>query len=154
MILADELHRFPLLADLTEAQCSAVAAVAQPIAFAPGQRIFGEGQPAERCWLIRSGRVSVEIPRPAAAATVVQSLGPGDVLGWSWLVPPHRWSLDAIAADSVAAFELDGIGLRRLADADPALGYAIARRLLSTLADRLHGTRARLLDLYRSPREP
>lgn len=85
--------------------------------------------------------------------SVVQTLGPGELLGWSWLVPPFRWDFGARAITTVTAAELDGGLLRELADKDPAFGYALTRALFEVLAHRLRATRARLLDLYRSGRD-
>jgi len=83
----------------------------------------------------------------------VQTLGPGDVLGWSWLVPPHYWQFTATALTSVTAVELDTAELQALAEADPALGYPLALTLFEVVVARLQSTRSRLLDLYGNPRE-
>jgi CRP/FNR family transcriptional regulator, cyclic AMP receptor protein len=90
---------------------------------------------------------------PGRGAVVVQTLGPGDVLGWSWLIAPHRWHFRAVAIEPVTALELDTARLQALADQDPALGYPLTLGLFAAMLDRLQSTRARLLDLYRSPRE-
>jgi CRP-like cAMP-binding protein len=153
MTRADELGGFALLADLTDQQRATVAEIARSVSFTSGQQIFGEGRTADHCWLIRAGRVELRAHRPGAPITSVQTLGPGDVLGWSWAIPPYRWTLDAVAASEVTAVELDADPLRRLCEQDPSLGYLLTRALLATLRDRLHATRARLLDLYGSPRE-
>jgi hypothetical protein len=75
------------------------------------------------------------------------------VLGWSWLLPPYRWRFDGVAAVPVTAIEIDAVRLREVADQDCSLGYLILVRLVEALADRLQGTRARLIDMYASPRE-
>ncbi len=152
MCSPEELSSFPLLAELTPAQLAEVAALARPVEFARGASLILEGRTADRCWLIRSGRVAVQIHQPGGPAALVQTLGPGDELGWSWLVPPYRWRFDAVATEPVTAIELDGAGLRALSEHDTGLGYALAVRLLATLADRLHGTRVRLIDVYRNAR--
>ena len=153
MTRADELAGFALLDDLTDQQRAAVAATAQPVSFTTGQQIFTEGRAADHCWLIRTGRVELRTHRPGTPITSVQTLGPGDVLGWSWAIAPYRWSLDAVAASEVTAVQLDAEQLRGLCEQDPSLGYLLTRALLATLRDRLHATRARVLDLYGSPRE-
>lgn len=152
MCTADELVGFRLLEGLTPAQLEAVAAISHGVSFPSGQRIIEEGRPAERCWLIRSGQVALQTPLPNDTASTVQTLGRGDVLGWSWLLAPYRWRFDGVATTPVAAIELDAVRLRELAAHDCSLGYLIALRLAETLADRLHGTRARLIDVYGSRR--
>ncbi|HZC70778.1 MAG TPA: cyclic nucleotide-binding domain-containing protein [Jatrophihabitans sp.] len=152
MYTTEELARFPLLADLTESQLERVGSLGHTVTFATGHRIIEEGRPADRCWLIRSGRVALQTPLPNNAASTVQTLGPGDVLGWSWLLAPYRWRFDGVATEPVEAIEIDAVQLREFATHDCRLGYPLAMRLLEALADRLHGTRARLIDMYGSPR--
>ncbi len=147
-----DLAGFGLLGELTEEQCSVVASLAHPVSYAVGRLIIEEGRTADRCWLIRSGEVSLEIHRPGMPPNTLQTLGPGDVLGWSWLVPPHRWRFDARVTAPVTAIELDALALRERAAEDPALGYCLAVQMVKVLADRLHSTRARLEDMYGKPR--
>ena len=153
MSLAEFLATAPLLRGLSDAQRDRVAAMAHERTFTPGQRLFHEGRPAVGCWLVRSGHVAIDTAVPGRGSVVLQTIGPGDLVGWSWLLPPYRWHFGAVAVDTVAAVELDTDALRGAAEEDPALGYRFALVLVQTLAHRLQGTRARMLDLYRSPRE-
>jgi CRP-like cAMP-binding protein len=143
---------FPLLDGLADGHLEHIEAAARPATFAAGERIVEMDHPATACWLLERGRVAVDTPGAAGAPVVIQTLGPGDLLGWSWLVPPHRWHFGAVAVEPVMAIELDAATLRALADAHPDFGYALAVRVLRVMVDRLHATRARLLDLYGSPR--
>jgi CRP/FNR family transcriptional regulator, cyclic AMP receptor protein len=152
MCTPDELTGFALLADLTPPQLAKVAEAARVVTFDAGQMIIEEGRAANRCWLIRSGQVALQVPLPNNTASTVQTLGPGDALGWSWLLRPYRWRFDGVATVPVTAVELDATQLRRLAAQDCSLGYALAIRLAEEIAERLHGTRARLIDLYGSSR--
>ena len=152
MTTVEDLRPFWVFDRLSTEQRSVVAAIAHDVEVPAGTRLFEEGQAASGCWLIRSGQMSLESSIPGRGSSVVQTLGRGDLLGWSWLVPPHHWHFSATAATSVSAIELDTDRLRTLADNDPALGYPIALALLETVIGRLQSTRARLLDLYGSPR--
>jgi CRP/FNR family cyclic AMP-dependent transcriptional regulator len=153
MTSAEQLTAFSVFDRLTAAQRGTVAASGQEVSFVAGTRLFDEGNLASGCWLIRSGQVALETGVPARGQVVVQTLGPGDVLGWSWLVPPHRWQFTAIANGPVSAIWLDTVRLRALAEEDKELGYPLALGLFEGLLARLQSTRARLLDLYGSPRE-
>jgi CRP/FNR family transcriptional regulator, cyclic AMP receptor protein len=150
---AEELRHFPLFAALSPQQCETVAAHAQTITLPAGRRLFEQGEAADRCWLIRSGRVTLDVEVLGAGRQVVQTLGAGDVLGWSWLVPPYRWQLGAETTEPVVAELLDGTALRAVADRDPSCGYPLALGLIAALLPRLQSTRARLLNLYGSPRD-
>jgi CRP/FNR family cyclic AMP-dependent transcriptional regulator len=151
--MTDALDRFPLLHALSAAQRAKVASAAHEVTFPARHRIFDEDQPARGCWLIRHGRVALDAVVPGRGTIVVQTIGSGDVLGWSWLVPPRQWHFGAITIDPVEAVEFDTTRLRALADADPALGYPLVLGLFDAVLQRLQNTRARLLDLYGSPRE-
>jgi len=116
-----------------------------------GSRLFREGGPADRFWLIRDGRVALEFNVPGRGDIVIEQLGPGSVLGWSWMFPPHRWHFGAIAAEQTLAIELDGRGVMRLCGDDAALGYELTKRFSAVLIDRLQAARMRLVDLYGYP---
>jgi CRP/FNR family transcriptional regulator, cyclic AMP receptor protein len=154
MVSADQLAGFPPFSRLTAEQRDLIAAsAARHTALAPGARLFGEGDPAEGCWLIQDGLVAVGTEVPGRGLVVIQTLGRGDVLGWSWLVPPHRWHYTATASTAVTAVELDTARLRALAEGDPALGFPLVLGFIEIVVARLQNTRSRLLDLYGSPRE-
>lgn len=129
-----------------------LAAAATTIAVPRGYRLIEAGSYAKRFWLIRRGSVAVDLHVPGHGGTVIETLGMGDVLGWSWLYPPHRWAFGAVATRPVEAFEFDGTAVLASCDADPQLGYELTRRFLAVLGKRLRATRTRLLDRYASAR--
>jgi CRP/FNR family transcriptional regulator, cyclic AMP receptor protein len=153
MASADHLARVRPFDRLTPAHRSLIASTARDVAFPAGAAIFSDGQPALGCWLIRAGHVALGTQVPGRGQVVVQTLGPGEVLGWSWLVPPYHWHFTATASTEVSAVEFDTTRLRVLADNDPALGYPLALGLFEIVVARLQNTRSRLLDLYGSPRD-
>lgn len=122
---------------------------AREVNFSEGARIFDEGTRAESFWIVRSGTVTLQIPVAGRRTPApVENLGPGELVGWSWLFPPYAWQLSAEAMTPVRAYEFDGANVRMLMDADPAFGSAIGHWVGRVLALRLHQTRTRLLDLY------
>ena len=148
---AELISDFPVLARLSPGELARLSATACTVRFGARERVFSEGQQAEGCWLIHDGRVALDVFIPGRGLVVVQTLGVGDVLGWSWLVPPYRWHFGASATEPTTATALDTAQLRALADVDPGFGYALSRTLFEIMLHRLQATRARLLDLYRSP---
>lgn len=113
-----------------------------------GQVLAREGEAADRFYAIREGRVAVEIHAPGRSPIVVQTLGPGEILGWSWLFPPYRWRFEARAAEPLRVLVFNGACLRGKCEADPALGYALMKRFARVMTARLEATRLQLLDLY------
>ena len=127
-------------------------AYGEPANYRAGIEIFREGEHASGCWLICRGDIALRTEVPGRGLVTVQTIGAGDVLGLSWLVAPHRWAFTATTATDVEALRLDTERLRADADRDPAFGYLFTLALFEILLSRLHNTRARLLDVYRSPR--
>jgi CRP-like cAMP-binding protein len=146
--MRDVLSTQPFLAGLSPAYLDKLLPWSKKSVFPLGARIFEEGRQAERFWLIREGRVSLESQVPGRGAVVVESLGRGAVLGWSWLFPPYRWHFSASARDVTSVIEFDGAGVRELCQRDPALGFQLAIRFTEVVVDRLQSTRMQLLDEY------
>lgn len=120
---------------------------AREVSFPAGTRVFEEGEPADRFWIVRTGSVNLDIQVAGRRSVVVESLGHGDLLGWSWLLPPYAWRMGAEAFTPVRAYEFDATAVRALCEADPDLGLAVTRRVLDVVARRLQATRLRLLDI-------
>jgi len=110
--------------------------------------LFREGGAADRFFLIRAGAVALEIPAPGRDALVIETLHDGDVVGWSWLFPPHHWHFDGRATVPTSLIAFDGACLRGKCDADHELGYQLMRRFAASLEERLQATRLQLLDVY------
>jgi len=118
------------------------------IRFEPDSFLFRTGEEANQFFLLRDGRVMLEITAPGRAPLVVQTLGAGEILGWSWLIPPYHWMFDAVAVERTRAIALDGKCLRAKCEADHNLGYELLKRFAHILGDRLQAARLQLLDLY------
>lgn len=125
-----------------------IAGCARNHRFDAGQYVGREGEPANEFFLIRHGRVNLEIVAPGRQPIVFSSLGAGELVGISWLAPPYRWMYDARAVELVRAIGIDGACLRAKSEAEPRLGYELSKRLLPILAKRLQATRLQILDVY------
>jgi CRP-like cAMP-binding protein len=118
------------------------------VTFASGHRIFHEGGKADRFWVLRSGRVALDVHVPGRRAADVELLESEDLLGWSWLFPPYVWHLGARALTEVQADEFDAEAVRALCAADSELGQAVALGVAAVIGHRLVTARTRLLDLF------
>lgn len=121
---------------------------ASNVRFNAGELIFRQGYEAEHFYLIRAGKVALEINVPGRGGLTVQTLGAGEVLGWSWLVPPYNWRFDGRAAEMTRAIVFDGKCLREKCEEDHELGYELQKRVIAILGEHLDATRFRLLDVY------
>lgn len=133
---------------LAPADVATLAGCGRNERFAAGSYLFREGEPADRFYLVRTGRVALEIHAPGRGALVVDTAEPGEVAGVSWLFPPHRWQFDARASEPVRAVGFDAACLRDKAEADPRLGYELMKRFAALLLRRMQSARLRLLDVY------
>lgn len=113
--------------------------------FNPGEYIFSEGDPANRFYLIENGKVSLESGRKDETAEAIQILGPGDVLGWSWLFPPYYWHFDARVLEPTTAIFFYGTRLREQCEENHDLGYELMKRMAAIVIERLQASRQQVL---------
>ena len=118
------------------------------VRFAADEFVFRTGEEANQFFLIREGKVALEISAPGRTPIIVQTLREGEILGWSWLIPPYHWQLDAHAIEPTRAVALDGKCMRTKCEADHDLGYELLKRFAHIIEDRLLQTRLQLLDVY------
>jgi CRP-like cAMP-binding protein len=142
------LAAHPFFAGLSKPHLDTIVGCAANVTFEAGEFIFREGDAADRFYVIRHGKVGVEVFVPGTGAVRVDTLDEGEVLGWSWLFPPCTAHFDARALTLVRALSLDGACLRGKCENDPAFGYDLMKRFAPLLIQRLDATRMQLLDLY------
>jgi CRP/FNR family transcriptional regulator, cyclic AMP receptor protein len=142
------LGSHPFFAGLSADAIRLVAGCASNVHFAQGEYIFSQGEAASRFYVLRHGRVALEIHSPERGPLVIDTMDEGEVLGWSWLVPPYQYFGDARAVTPVSATVLDGACLRGKCEADAELGYQLLKRVTTVMYKRLQSTRVRVLDLY------
>ena len=151
-LIALRLAKHPWIAGMSSDEVRLLAEHAEEVRHPARKRIFAEGDPADRFWLIWSGRVALDLAVPGRGTVLIETLSAGDILGWSWLFPPYRWRFGAVAVSEVRAAEISATAIRAHCDADSAFCADIFRRVSVTAVDRLQATRLRLLDLYGTPR--
>jgi CRP-like cAMP-binding protein len=137
-----------LLTALPPPQRQRLMTLGREVSFPEDTRIFEAGGRADRFWVIRSGAVSLDQRVNALQRVTVASLGAGDLLGWSWLFPPHEWDFGAEAFSPVRAYEFEAAAVLRLCEEDPQLGLVLVRSVAEILAHRLEKTRAKLMEQH------
>jgi CRP/FNR family transcriptional regulator, cyclic AMP receptor protein len=139
-------HR--LFAGLGQGFIDLAAGCAKNVRFNTDQYLFHAEDPADWIYLIRQGRVALEVATPGRGSVQYETLGDGDVVGLTWLLPPYRWGYDARASELTRALALDARCLRDKCEADHDLGYEILKRFLPELVKRLQAMRLQMLDVY------
>lgn len=150
----EDLHKIleshPFLKGVEPRYIKLLTGCASNVRFDEGQYIFREGEEADRFYIIRHGTVSLELYVPQKGPVAVQTLAEGEILGWSWLIPPYKWMFDARAVERTRAIALDGKCLRNKCEADHDLGYEMLKRFSHEMGERLVATRLQLLDLFKA----
>ena len=142
------LAEHPFAKDLKDEYLQLMAGCASNVRFEAGQFIFHEGEAADQFYLIREGKIALEIFAAQRGPLTILTLESGDVLGWSWLFPPYRWKFDARAVQLTRALALDGKCLRTKCEEDHDLGYELLKRFVLVVEQRLQATRFQLLNVY------
>jgi CRP-like cAMP-binding protein len=135
-------HEF--LKGLSQHHLMFLASGARPFQAKENEVLAREDETAKSFYLIQSGRVAVEIHRPGRGAVRLQTIEPGDVVGWSWIVPPYRWQFDVRALEPVSGLAFDATWLRERCEQDHEMGYHLLKQLIAVIARRLMATRQQL----------
>jgi CRP-like cAMP-binding protein len=141
----------PVFDGLSDARLALIAGCGRNVAFEAGERLFREGDPADSFFLVRHGIVALDTYVPNRGPLTLDTVAPGEIAGWSWLVPPHRWHFTGRAVEPARVIRFDGACLRGKCDDDPELGYALVTRFAQVLVERLQATRFQLMDVYGDP---
>jgi CRP/FNR family cyclic AMP-dependent transcriptional regulator len=131
----------PFLKGLKAEHLEVLAANALPAHFQAGEVIFREGEMANRFYLVTQGAIALESYAKDRGAVLVDKIGAGDVLGWSWLFPPYYWRMDARAVEPSNAIFFYGTRLRQEAEQNHDLGYELMRRVAAVAIQRLQAAR-------------
>jgi CRP-like cAMP-binding protein len=145
------LNEQPFFSGFPAGLMATLASCARSENFGAGDLICREGEAANRFFLIRHGQVAVEIGVPGKGRLTLQTLDSGDVLGWSWLMAPYKWSFGARALTLVRAIGFDATQLRRTFENDHELGFRVMERFMPVMGARLTAARLQLQDLYAPP---
>jgi CRP/FNR family transcriptional regulator, cyclic AMP receptor protein len=138
----------PIFAGLAPSHLELIAGCARNQHVDADTLLLRQGEPADVFYLIRRGAVTLEVYAPGPGPLLIETLHPGDVVGWSWLFAPYRWQLDGRVTEPSELVAFDGACLRGKCDEDHELGYQLMKRFASNVVDRLQATRMQLLDVY------
>jgi CRP-like cAMP-binding protein len=142
------LAKHPFFKGLDPEYLQLLVGCAANVLFQPGQIIFRFDEDADRFYLIRKGRVAIDLYAPPRGTITIETVGEGEILGWSWLIPPYQPRFNARAVEQTLAIGMDGRCLRGKCEADHNLGYELFSRVAPILVSQLEATRIQLLDLY------
>jgi CRP/FNR family transcriptional regulator, cyclic AMP receptor protein len=146
--MASRVALHPFLAGMNRGQLVLLADCAVSVRFAPGDIILREGDHADRVYLIETGRVILESGKGHGKPVVVDTIGAGDLLGWSWMFPPYSWQFTARAVEPTRAIFFTGPVLREYCERDHSLGFELLKRLTAVMNRRMQNARRKMLDVH------
>ena len=138
----------PFLAGMNHKQLVLLTNCAIPVHFGKGQIIFREGEMANRFYLIESGKVILQSTGRHGQPALVDTIGAGDLLGWSWIFPPYVWHFTARASEPTDAIFFYGTILREYCERDHSLGYELFKRMSAVMVKRLQAARENMLPFH------
>ena len=142
------IGRLECLGSMDDSLVGLIADCAEEVRYGAGQTLFREGDRADHVFLIRKGMVALQIHGTARGRVTLQTVGPGEMLGWSWLIPPYEKQFTAEAIEPVQAVKVDARQLRGLCAENPVLEHELLKLFVPLIARRLQATRMQLLDIY------
>ncbi len=146
-----ELKNQAFFQNLDEEFLRFLARSARPRDVAKGDVLFKQGDWADAFYLLRDGEVLIEIPSISGPSLEIQRLREGQILGWSWLIAPYKWTFQARAEDDTHLLEFDGAAILTHCEEDPSFGYALLKRFSGLMSERLEAARRRMMDEWNPP---
>ena len=146
-LMAARVALHPFLAGMTRTHLALLTDCAIAAHFEKGQTILRKGEFAKGFYLIESGEVLLESGEESGEPVVVDTIGPGDSLGWSWMFPPYVWRFTACAVEHIDAIFFYGTTLREYCEKDHSLGYELLKRTSRVMLRQLQATRYRMLSI-------
>ena len=146
--MATRVALHPFLAGMNRNHLALLTDCAIPVKFKKGETILREGEMANRFYLIETGEVVLESGPRFGKAVVVDRIGAGDLVGWSWMFPPYAWHFTARAVEPTSAIFFYGTILREYCERDHSLGYELFKRMAPIMLKRMQSAREKMLAVY------
>jgi CRP-like cAMP-binding protein len=144
MISPEQLRRYPYFGGISPESLKQIAMIAEEKCIPAGTELFREGDPAKHLSVITRGEVHIQYLLGSGELRTVDTLVGGDLLGWSGIVEPYRYTAIATTTRDTELIQLDAVKLRQLLEQDPLLGYRLITQVAKLLANRLEGARVQL----------
>ena len=149
MVSQETLKNIQFLQDFSDDHLQHIASLAEIKEFPAGSVVFREGQPPSSAYLVVQGNITLEINVPARGAMQSQTVGSGELLGWTPVLGPGVMTATARVQTPSTLLVLNAAQIRSFWAYDPSFGFAFMQRIAQVLTSRLFATRLLLLDVYR-----
>ena len=146
--LSTRVALHPFLAGMNHSQLTLLTDCAVARYFDTGHTILREGEFANGFYLIETGKVALESEAGFGESIAIQTIGAGDLLGWSWMFPPYVWQFTARAIEPTTALFFYAATLREYCEKDHSLGYELLKRISAVIVTRLQAAHQQMLSIH------
>jgi CRP-like cAMP-binding protein len=146
--IAEYLSAHEFFSELSEDVLKFLCECASAREIKKGQILFRQGERADKFYVVRNGRISVQIPALMGPTLEIQALGKDQVLGWSWLISPYQWNFQAKAEEDSELLEFDGTAILARCEQEPKFGYELLKRFAALMSQRLDAARQKMMDQW------
>ena len=144
--IAEYLSAHEFFSELSEDVLKFLCECARTCEIKKGQMLFRQDERADKFYVVRNGRISVQIPAIMGPALEIQALGKDQVLGWSWLISPYQWHFQAKTEEDSELLEFDGAAILARCEQEPKFGFELLKRFAALMSERLDAARQRMID--------
>jgi CRP-like cAMP-binding protein len=111
-----------------------------------GQILFRQGEHADKFYIVRSGRISIQMPAIMGPTLEIQAVEEDQVLGWSWLISPYRWNFQTKAEEDSELLQFDGTAILARCEQEPKFGYELLKKFAGLMSVRLNAARQKMMN--------
>ena len=111
-----------------------------------GQILFLQGEHADKFYVVRSGRISIQMPAIMGPTLEIQAVEEDQVLGWSWLISPYQWNFQTKAEEDSELLQFDGVAILARCEEEPKFGYELLKKFAGLMSVRLNAARQKMMD--------
>jgi CRP-like cAMP-binding protein len=111
-----------------------------------GQILFLQGEHADRFYVIRKGRISLQMPAIMGPTMEIQSVDEGQILGWSWLISPYQWNFQTKAEEDSELLQFDGTAILARCEQEPKFGYELLKKFAVLMSVGLNAARQKMMN--------
>jgi len=111
-----------------------------------GQILFLQGEHADRFYVVRKGRISLQMPAIMGPTMEIQSVDEGQILGWSWPISPYQWNFQTKAEEDSELLQFDGTAILARCEQEPKFGYELLKKFAALMSVGLNAARQKMMN--------
>jgi CRP/FNR family transcriptional regulator, cyclic AMP receptor protein len=111
-----------------------------------GEILFLQGEHADKFYVIRNGRISLQMPAIMGPTLEIQTLDKDQVLGWSWLISPYQWNYQTKAEEDSELLQFDGAAILARCEQEPKFGYELLKKFAALMSIGLNAARQKMMN--------